>query len=80
MTTNARWIVGLLLALVIGLGVALLIVAGDDSDDSSSTVTESATQGILTGVTEQTQTTETTETTETQPPLTDSGSGGVSPP
>jgi hypothetical protein len=33
MDTRTRWIVGILLALVIGLGVGLVIVAGDDSDD-----------------------------------------------
>jgi hypothetical protein len=32
---RARWIIGLLLALVIGLGVALVIVAGDDSKTQS---------------------------------------------
>jgi hypothetical protein len=36
---RARWIIGLLLALVIGLGVALVIVAGDDSNDSEPTAT-----------------------------------------
>jgi hypothetical protein len=39
MDTRTRWIIGLLLALVIGLGVALIIVAGDDSDDSGEPVT-----------------------------------------
>jgi hypothetical protein len=39
MDARARWIIGLLLALVIGLGVALVIVAGDDSDDSEPSVT-----------------------------------------
>jgi hypothetical protein len=34
--TGTRWIIGLLLVLVIGLGVALVIVAGDDSNDSGS--------------------------------------------
>jgi hypothetical protein len=36
---RTRWIVGLLLTLVIGLGVALVIVAGDDSEDSGERVT-----------------------------------------
>ncbi len=31
MDTRTRWIVGILIALVIGLGVALIIVAADDS-------------------------------------------------
>ena len=39
MNTRTRWIIGLLLALVIGLGVALVIVAGDDSGDSEPSVT-----------------------------------------
>jgi hypothetical protein len=39
MDARARWIIGLLLALVIGLGVALVIVAGDDSEDSEPAVT-----------------------------------------
>jgi hypothetical protein len=34
--TRTRWIVGILLALVIGLGVGLVIVAGDDSEDSTT--------------------------------------------
>jgi hypothetical protein len=33
MDTRTRWIVGVLVALVIGLGVALIIVAADDSND-----------------------------------------------
>jgi hypothetical protein len=36
---RARWIIGLLIALVLGLGVALIIVAGDDSEDSEPAVT-----------------------------------------
>jgi hypothetical protein len=39
MDTRTRWIIGLLLALVIGLVVGLIIVAGDNSQDSSTTVT-----------------------------------------
>lgn len=34
MDLRTRWIVGILVALVIGLGVALIIVAADDSNDS----------------------------------------------
>jgi hypothetical protein len=37
--SRTRWIIGLLLALVIALGVALVIVAGDDSEDSEPAVT-----------------------------------------
>jgi hypothetical protein len=40
--TRTRWIVGLLLALVIGLGVALIIVAADDSGDSGPAGTTSS--------------------------------------
>ena len=39
MDARARWIIGLLIALVLGLGVALIIVAGDDSEDSEPAVT-----------------------------------------
>ena len=34
MDTRTRWTVGILVALVIGLGVGLIIVAAGDSDDS----------------------------------------------
>jgi DNA-binding NtrC family response regulator len=37
MSTNAKWIIGLLVAIVIGLVVGLVIVAGDDSDDDGTT-------------------------------------------
>ena len=36
MNTRTRWTIGILVVLVIGLGVALIIVAADDSDDSGS--------------------------------------------
>jgi hypothetical protein len=36
---RTRWIVGILVALVIGLGVALIIVAADDSSDSGDGTT-----------------------------------------
>jgi hypothetical protein len=41
MDTRTRWIIGLLLALVVGRGVALIIVAGDDSDSGEPVTTES---------------------------------------
>lgn len=76
MSTNARWIIGLLLALVIGLGLALAIVAGDESSDDGGSPT-------LPTVTEQTQETQDTETqappTTTSPPPTD-GAGGIAAP
>jgi hypothetical protein len=34
--TRTRWIIGLLICLVIGLGIGLVIVAGDDSDDTAA--------------------------------------------
>jgi len=37
--TRTRWIVGLLICLVIGLGIALIIVAGDDSNHNGTTRT-----------------------------------------
>jgi hypothetical protein len=33
---RARWTIGILLALVVGLAVGLVIVAGDDSNDSDT--------------------------------------------
>ena len=68
MSPKARWIIGLLLALVIGLAVGLAVVAGDDSDEPET-------------VTVQTET-EATEATETQPSPTETApqDGGVDPP
>ncbi len=42
MDTRTRWIVGILLALVIGLGVGLVIIAGDDSEDSTTVTIQTA--------------------------------------
>lgn len=68
MSTNARWIIGILLALVIGLGVALAIVAGDDGEQEPSSTSEPAV-------------TETQAPTQTQAPTeAGSGNGGVAPP
>ena len=39
MSTNARWIIGLLIALVIGLGIALASPPADDDSDEGTTVT-----------------------------------------
>ena len=36
MDKRTRWILGLLICLVIGLGIALIIVAGDDPNDSGN--------------------------------------------
>jgi hypothetical protein len=73
MSTNARWIVGLLLVLVIGLGVALIIVAGDDSSNDGTVVLPT-----ITGQTSQTTTQTPTVTTVPAPSTEDSG--GVAPP
>lgn len=65
MDTRTRWIIGILLALVIGLAVALIIVAGDDSDDSgpARTTANPATEKL----TEPTTTAAPTTTTATTP-------------
>ena len=81
MSTNARWIVGLLLVCVIGLGVALLIVAGDNGDDgggetSVETVTGETTEAPATTEVPTAIETLTTPTTPTAP----DGSGGVPAP
>lgn len=70
MTNSTRWIIGLLLALVIGLAVGLAIVAGDDSE-----------QGGTTTLTTEATAVPTTETAAipTVPTVTDP-SGGVAPP
>jgi hypothetical protein len=39
MTPRIRWTIGLLLALVIGLAVGLVIVTGDESEETTVTVT-----------------------------------------
>jgi hypothetical protein len=38
MTARIRWTIGLLLALVIGLAVGLVIVTGDESEETTVTV------------------------------------------
>ena len=68
MDRRARRIIGLLLAIVIGLGLAVLIIAGDDSSDTT-TVTVTTTPS----------TTERSTTTE-PPPTTTGPSGGTSVP
>jgi hypothetical protein len=55
--TRTRWLIGVLVALVVGLGVGLLIVAGDDSQDETTVTVES---------TEEDETTEATTTEETE--------------
>ena len=72
MDTRTRWIVGILIALVIGLGVALIIVAADDSGDSGSPGT---TTGPATEILTEPTTTTSAPTTSTTAP-----SGGTSVP
>ena len=38
MNTRARWTIGILVALVIGLAVGLIIIAGDNGNNASTTV------------------------------------------
>ena len=78
MSTNARWMVGLLLVLVIGLGVALLIVAADDSDDGGGETTVETVTGETTEAPTTTEVPTVTETLTT--PTTPDGSGGISAP
>ena len=70
MNSKARWTIGILLALVIGLGVGLAVVAGDDSGAEPDTVTVS---------TEETTETEATEP-ETTPTETQPSNGGETAP
>ena len=70
MNSRTRWIIGLLLALVIGLAVGLIIVAADDSDDSTPVTLEPTTESTRPEATETIE----TETTET------STSGGTPAP
>ncbi len=79
MNSKARWTIGSLLALVIGLGVGIAVIAGDDSGDEPDTVTVSTDEPTETEATEP----ETTPT-ETQPsdggqtaPAEPGGSGGL---
>jgi hypothetical protein len=70
MDPRTRWIVGLLLALVIGLAVGLVIVAGDDSGDGTTVTVEPTTE---------TARPEATETVETEPPPDSGGTPAPSP-
>jgi hypothetical protein len=63
--TRTRWIVGLLLTLVIGLGVALVIVAADDSGEPAVTTVTTSTGPVT--ETEPTTTAAPTTPTETGP-------------
>jgi hypothetical protein len=68
MDTRTRWTIGILVALVIGLGVGLIIVAADNSDEPDT-------------VTVRTTPTESTETgTESAPTTTSEDTGGTPAP
>jgi hypothetical protein len=54
---RARWTIGILVALVIGLAVGLIIVIGDDGNDASTTV---PVESISTPTTAPTTTSQTT--------------------
>jgi hypothetical protein len=71
--TRTRWIIGLLLAAVIGLGVALVIVAADDSGDSGPGTTTSPATETLTEPT----TTSAPRTSSTGTATTPNGGTGV---
>ena len=75
MNSRTRWIVGLLLALVIGLAVGLVIVAGDDSEDSATVTVESTSESTRSEATE-TETTETSTSGGTLAPTTPKNAGG----
>ena len=67
MDTRTRWTVGILVALVIGLGAGLIIVAADESSDTEAVTLQS--------------TTETTEsTTRPAPTITSEDTGGTPAP
>jgi hypothetical protein len=85
-STRARWTIGILVAVVIGLAVGLIIVIGDDSNDNASnTITvQSVTVPTTTGATtSQTTTSATTQTNGGTPvpspgtTTTPGGSGGL---
>ena len=67
MDTRTRWIVGILLALVIGLAVGLVIVAGDDTEETET-------------VTVRTTPTERTESTTLSIPTSTEDTGGTPAP
>lgn len=69
---RTRWIVGILIVLVIGLGIALIIVAGDNSDDGGGP----ATTGSETATHSQ-PTTTSAPTTTAAPTTTSNGGSGV---
>jgi hypothetical protein len=61
--TRTRWIVGILVALVIGLGVGLIIVAADNSKDTTTTIPLGSTSTPTRSTTTETTTDSTSTTT-----------------
>ena len=86
MNTRARWTIGILAALVVGLVVGLIIVVGDDSNDNGTTTAplesisttvpqttvQTTTQGTISTTTNQSGGTPVPGSTSTP-----SGSGGL---
>jgi hypothetical protein len=65
--TRARWTIGILVALVIGLALGLIIVAGDDSNDSdTNSISLESTQTSVPQTSVQTTTQQTISTTTNQ--------------
>jgi hypothetical protein len=63
--TRARWTIGILVALVIGLAVGLIIVAGDDNDDNTTTTPIESVTSPTTAPTTTSQATTTSTPTQT---------------
>ena len=68
MDTRTRWIIGILLALVIGLAVGLIIVAADNSKTTTTTVPPESTSVPTRSTTTETTTTETDHRPERRRP------------
>jgi hypothetical protein len=65
MSTRTRVVIGILAAIVVGLGVALAVVVASDDDGDDATVTTPGTQTVTTTVTTTEPTTTTTSPGET---------------
>jgi hypothetical protein len=60
MDTRTRWTVGILVALVIGLGIGLIIVAADESNDTETVTVQGTTETVETATRAEPTTTEDT--------------------